>query len=75
MGKGTGQAMEYKEELVHNVLIGAQNTVVSIAKKVDDNVLCVMTVPVIAPPSTMPKTPEANLPGALPKAPSALVIK
>ena len=31
MGKGTGQAIEYEEELVHNVLTAAQNAVVSIA--------------------------------------------
>ena len=74
-GKGTGQAMEYEEELVHNAPTAARNAVVSVAKKVEDNVLCVMTAPVVTPPSTMPKTPEANLPGILPKAPNALVIK
>ena len=42
-GKGTGQAMEYEEESVHNVLTAAHNAVVSMAKKVEDNVLCVMT--------------------------------
>ena len=47
MGKGTGQAMEYEEELVHNVPTAACNTIVSIAKKVEDNVMCVMTMPVI----------------------------
>ena len=74
-GKGTGQAMEYEEELVHNVLTAAQNAVVSMAKKVEDNVLCVMTALVIMPPSAVPKTPEANLLGVLSKAPNALVIK
>ena len=59
-GKGTGQAMEYEEELVHNTLMAARNTAVSIAKKVKDNVLHVMTAPVIMPPSAMPKNPEAN---------------
>ena len=67
--------MEYKEELVHNMPTAARNTIVSMAKKVEDNVLRVMTAPVVTPPSTMPKTPEANLPGILPKAPNALVIK
>ena len=32
MGKGTGQAMEYEEELVHNMPTAAQNAIVSIAK-------------------------------------------
>ena len=74
-GKGTGQAMEYKEELVHNVPMAAHNAIVSVAKKVEDNVLCVMTAPVVTLPSTAPKTPEANPPGILPKVPNALVIK
>ena len=74
-GKGTGQAMEYEEESVHNVPTAARNAVVSMAKKVEDNVLHVMTALVITPPSAMPKTPEANPLGVLPKAPNALVIK
>ena len=74
-GKGTGQAMEYKEELVHNTPMAAHNTAVSIAKKVKDNILHVMTALVITPPSAMPKTPEANLLGILPKVPNALIIK
>ena len=67
--------MEYEEELVHNALMAARNTVVSMAKKVEDNVLHVMTAPVITPPSAAPTTPEANSPGVLPKAPNTLVIK
>ena len=47
MGEGTGQAMEYKEELVHNVPTAARNTIVSIAKTIKDKVLHVMTTPVI----------------------------
>ena len=74
-GKGTRQAMEYEEELVHNVLTAAHNAVVSVAKKVEDNVLCVMTTPVVTPPSASPKIPEANPPGILPKGPNALIIK
>ena len=74
-GKGTRQAMEYKEESVHNVLTASQNAIVSMAKKAEDNILRVMTVPVIIPPSATPKIPEANLLGVLPKAPNALVIK
>ena len=74
-GKVTGQAMEYEEELVHNVMTAAQNAVVSMAKKVEDNILCVITALVVMLPSATPKTPEANPPGVLPKAPNALVIK
>ena len=74
-GEGTGQAMEYEEGLVHNALMAARNAVVSMAKKVEDNVLHVMTAPVVTPPSTAPNTPEADPPGVLPKAPNALVIK
>ena len=74
-GKGTGQAMEYEEESVHNALMAARNAVVSMAKKVEDNVLRVMTAPVVTPPSAAPTTPEADPPGILPKAPNALVIK
>ena len=60
---------------MHNVPTAARNAVVSVAKKVEDNVLRVMTVPVVTPPSAAPTTPEANPPGVLPKAPNALVIK
>ena len=74
-GVGTRQVMEYEEELVHNALMAARNAVVSMAKKVEDNVLHMMTALVIMPPSTMPKNPEANPPGVLLKAPNALVIK
>ena len=73
-GKGTGQAMEYEEESVHNMPMAARNAIVSVAKKVKDNVLCVMTVPVVMPPSATLKTPEANPLGVLPKVPNALVI-
>ena len=74
-GKGSGQAMAYEEGLVHNIPTAAHNTVVSVAKKVEDNVLRVMTASVVTLPSAMPKTPEANPPGVLPKALNALVIK
>ena len=73
--KGTGQAMEYEEKSVHNAPMAAHNTIVSVVKKVEDNVLHVMTALVVTPPSAAPKTPEANPPGVLPKAPNALVIK
>ena len=75
MGKGTGQVMEYEEESVHNAPTAARNAVISVAKKVEDNILRVMTALVITPPSAVPSTPEANPPGVLPKAPNALVIK
>ena len=67
--------MEYEEKLVHNAPTAARNTIISVAKKVEDNVLRVMTVPVITPPSAAPTTPEADLPGVLPKVPNALIIK
>ena len=74
-GEGTVQAMEYEEELVHNVLTAAQNAVVSIAKKVKDNVLHMMTVLVIVPQSTAQQSPAANLPHALLRVPNAFIIK
>ena len=74
-GKGTERAMEYEEELVHNVPTAARNAIVSMAKKVEDSVFHVMTTPVVTWPSTTPKTPEATPLGVLPKAPNALVIK
>ena len=67
--------MEYKEESVHNAPTDARNSVVSMAKKVEDNILRVMTAPVVTPPSAVPTTPEADPPGVLPKAPNALIIK
>ena len=45
------------------------------AKKVKDNVLHVMTLLIIMPPSATLKTPAVNLLSALLKAPNALVIK
>ena len=74
-GEGTGQAMEYEEESVHNMLRAAHNAIVSMAKKVEDNVLHVMTALVVTPPSASPNTPEADPPGVLLKAPNALVVK
>ena len=74
-GEGTGQVMEYEEESVHNAPTAARNTIVSMAKKVEDNVLRVMTAPVVTPPSTVPNTPEADPLGVLPKGANALVIK
>ena len=74
-GEGTGQAMEYEEESVHNAPMAARNAVMSVAKKVEDNVLHVMTAPVVTPPSAAPNTPEADPPGILPKAPNVIVIK
>ena len=49
-GKGAGQAMEYKEESVNNMPTSARNAAVSIANKVEDNVLHVMSTPVITMP-------------------------
>ena len=67
--------MEYEEELVHNMLNAAQNAIVSMAKKVEDNILHVMIVLVFTPPSAMPKNPVANLLRALLRALNILVIK
>ena len=75
MGKGTRQAMEYEEDSVHIVLTAAQNAIVSIAKKVKDNILCMMTALVIMLPSAMLQTPVANPPNALCRVPNALIIK
>ena len=75
MGKGTRQTMEYEEELVHNMATSVHNAVVSVAKKVKDNVLRVMTALVVTLPSATPKNLESNPLGVLPKAPNALVIK
>ena len=75
MGKSIGQVMEYKEELVHNVLTAAQTAVVSVAKKVEDNVLHLMTVLVAMPQSTMLQTPAANPPHALLRVPITFAIK
>ena len=75
MGEGTRQAMEYEEELVHNVQTATQNAVVSIVKKVEDNILCVMTAPVITVPSATLKVPAANPLSTLLRAPNALIVK
>ena len=75
MGQGTRQAIEYEEELVNNILMAAQNTIVSIAKKVKDYVLRMMTMPVIAAQSTVQQTPAASPLNALLRAPNALIIK
>ena len=60
-GKGTGQAMEYEEELVHNVPMAASNAIVSTAKKVEDNVLRVMTVPVVTQSHLLHQRPQKLL--------------
>ena len=75
MGEGAGQAMEYEDELVHNVPTAAHNAIVSMAKKVENNVLHIMTALVIMPPSAMPKTPATNPPSDLLRALNTLVNK
>ena len=75
MGRSTRQAMEYEEELVHNMPMAVQNAIVSIAKKVKDNVLHMMTTLVIVPQSVIPQTQVANLLHTLFRVPNALVIK
>ena len=47
LGKGTRQDMEYEEELMHNVPAIAWNAIVSVAKKVEDNFLHMMTALVV----------------------------
>ena len=74
-GKDTRQDMEYEEKLVHNVLAIAWNAIILVAKKVDDNVLHMMTAPVIVPQPAILQNPAANLLCALVKAPNALIIK
>ena len=62
-GKGAGQVMEYEEEFVHNVPMAARNAVMSMAKKVEDNVLRVITALVVTPPSTMHEYPRSQSAG------------
>ena len=47
MGKGIGQNMDYKIDLVHNVPTAGQNAIVSIASKFKDNIWDVKVAPVI----------------------------
>ena len=75
VGEGTGQDMEYEEELEHNVLAISQNAVISMAKKVDNSILRVITAWVVTSQSTMLWDPVANPPCTLLKVPNALVIK
>ena len=49
VGEGTGQAIEYKEKLLHNTPAIAQTAIMSMAKKIEDNILRMMTAPIIAP--------------------------
>ena len=67
--------MEYEEESVHNAPTAAHNAIVSMVKKVKDNILRVMTALVVMLPSAVLKTPKGTLPGGLPKALNALFIK
>ena len=48
-GKGTRQDMEYEEESVHNTPAIAWNAIISVAKKVEDNILHMMTALVAVP--------------------------
>ena len=64
--------MEYEEESVHNAPTAARNAVVSVAKKVEDNVLRVMTAPVVMPPSAAPTTPEPIRRVSCPRCPTPL---
>ena len=72
-GKGTGH--EYEDWLVHNAPASAWNAVVSMAHKVKDNILLVMTVPVIVLQPTTPSNLAADPLHVLLKVPNALIIK
>ena len=76
---GTGQDMEYKEELVYNAPAVSHNAVVSMTLKVKGNVPHIIIVPVIVlvivPQPTMPSNPVFNPLHALLKVPNILVIK
>ena len=75
MGKGTRWAMKHKEELVHNMMAVARNAVMSVAKKVKDNVLHMMTALDIVLQPTVLQNPVSNILYALLKTPNALVLK
>ena len=60
---------------MYNALAIAQNAIVSIALKVEDNILHIMMAQVIALEPTIPINPAVNLLHAFLKAPSALVVK
>ena len=53
----------------------AQNNIRSLIKKVTDNIVHVMTTPIITLQPTLLQNPAANLLHTLLKAPNALVIK
>ena len=74
-GEGTRQVMEHNKESVYNMPTTAWNAIVSVANKVEKNVLHVMTMPVITLPSAVPKSPTTNPLSALLRAPNAPIIK
>ena len=75
VGKGTGQEIEYEQESVHSLPAAAHNLLVSADLKVKDNILWVMTSPLIALKAAAPSNPAARLLHTLLKAPNALLIK
>ena len=75
VNKGTRHALKYEEELVHSAMAVSQNAIICMAKKVEDNVLLVMTVPVYAPQPITAQNPVATPLCTLLKAPNALIIK
>ena len=60
---------------MHNALAVAHNAIVFISSKLKDNVLNIVTVPVILPQPAALSNPMAILPHALCKALNAPVIK
>ena len=60
---------------MHNALADTYHAAVSIGSKVEDNVLCVIIVPVITLQPATPSNLATNPPHILLKAPSSLAIK
>ena len=60
---------------MHNVVAIPLNAVISVAKKVEDNVLCIMTALAIVLQPTTLQNPVASPLRSMLKAPNTLVIK
>ena len=61
--------------MVHKVLAIAQNAIMSVAKKVKDNIIHMINATVIMMQPTVLENPVAYLPCTLLKVPNGLVIK
>ena len=60
---------------MHNVPAITWNAIVSVAKKVEDNILHIITAPIVMQQPAALQDPVANPPSALLKAPNTLIIK